>query len=96
MSSLVEAEAKKAPGSGEDGAGAEIAPAPAGASEAGAGAAEAAGKHKQAAAPAEDGCTLVAKWQGKTIELPDLAKSTTIGEVKVGAAGAGRVQHGSG
>lgn len=32
----------------------------------------------------EDGCTLVAKWQGKTIELPELAKSTTIGEVKVG------------
>ena len=39
---------------------------------------------KEETETAEAGCTLVAKWQGKTIELPELAKSTTIGEVKVG------------
>lgn len=31
----------------------------------------------------EGTCTLVAKWQGSTIELPVLPKTTTIGEVKV-------------
>lgn len=31
----------------------------------------------------EGKCTLVAKWQGSTIELPVLPKTTTIGEVKV-------------
>lgn len=28
-------------------------------------------------------CTLVAKWQGNAIELPDLSPSITIGEIKV-------------
>lgn len=31
---------------------------------------------------AAGGCTLVAKWQGSTIELPALPRTTTIGEVK--------------
>lgn len=43
----------------------------------------AAGQASKGETAEEDGCTLVAKWQGKTIELPELAKSTTIGEVKV-------------
>lgn len=49
-----------------------------------AGAAGAAGEASKAETAGEEGCTLVAKWQGKTIELPELAKSTTIGEIKVG------------
>lgn len=59
-----------------------------GASASAASAAAAAGGSETAAsaspaAAAADGCTLVAKWQGSTIELPVLPKSTTIGEVKV-------------
>lgn len=42
-----------------------------------------------AGAGAGASCTLVAKWQGSTIELPVLPSSTTIGEVKVGALGSG-------
>lgn len=49
-----------------------------------AGASGATGAGSQVETTTEEGCTLVAKWQGKTIELPELAKSTTIGEVKVG------------
>lgn len=33
--------------------------------------------------PSARACTLVAKWQGSAIELPNLSPSTTIGEVKV-------------
>lgn len=39
------------------------------------------------AATAVASCSLVAKWQGKTIELPALPASTTIGQVKVSVAG---------
>lgn len=35
------------------------------------------------AAAAEASYNLVARWQGQTIELPSLAASTTIAEVKV-------------
>ena len=31
-------------------------------------------------------CTLVAKWQGNTIELPVLPRTTTIGEVKASSS----------
>eukprot|EP00752_Nemacystus_decipiens_P002670 g2498.t1 len=74
MSALVEKDLKGETGSGEikDETGKACAPA----SAAGAAAGEA------STVKTDEGCTLVAKWQGKTIELPELARSTTIGEVK--------------
>lgn len=74
MSALVEEDLKEKTGSEETKEGVEKTSAPAGA--AGAPGEGSKGETKE-------GCTLVAKWQGKTIELPELAKSTTIGEVKV-------------
>lgn len=78
MSALAEADLKGAPGSGEAGKGAGETCA-----SAGAGAAGTTGVGSKQGENGE-GCTLVAKWQGKTIELPELAKTTTVGEVKVG------------
>lgn len=77
--SALDAELKGA--AGAEGAG-DAASAPVAAGVAGAAGAGEAGASASAAA-ATDGCTLVAKWQGSTIELPVLPKSTTIGEVKV-------------
>ncbi|CAM9566062.1 unnamed protein product [Ectocarpus sp. 4 AP-2014] len=78
------AQLKSPAGSEESGEGG---PAPAAAAAASVAAAPAgqAGAAAATSAAAAASCTLVAKWQGSTIELPVLPSSTTIGEVKVGA-----------
>lgn len=48
-------------------------------------AADGAGALAAGASSSESGCALVAKWQGSTIELPVLPRSTTIAEVKASA-----------